>query len=180
MTAPNNDLLVYASLRQRALDHPVRHAEAPVEHAISLPLPTLRWGAPGYACFAGPAVRAPRQTLQLAVPDRWWLLDPRRAGLVVYGLTAAIPFTESRWEGPVTVTPSGRSLADVQEDLKLVDDLMDVGARAFLQSEDLEATTRQDLAAALLAYLPTSVLPWYRALVPDFFAWIEDGEASDV
>ena len=51
----------YGEIRQRQRTHVLRQTEVPVDHAVSLPLPTLRWGRPAYACFASPAIRRPGQ-----------------------------------------------------------------------------------------------------------------------
>src|SRR5260370_32366411 len=87
--------LPYEQIRAYATGHPVRHAEVPVEHALSLPLPTLRWSVAGYATFAGPAVRAPGRPMQLGAPDRWWVVGAQRRELAVYALTSSLPFASS-------------------------------------------------------------------------------------
>ena len=53
-------LLSYQEFRKRQATHMLRQTEIPVEHAISLPLPTLRWNRPAYIAFASPAIRRPR------------------------------------------------------------------------------------------------------------------------
>ncbi|MCZ0984483.1 hypothetical protein O1M54_00170 [Streptomyces diastatochromogenes] len=83
-------------------------AEVPLEHYVSTPLPTLRWGTPAYAVFAAPAVRAPRQPLLIDAPDRWWAVGITRPRLLMYALVSAAPFSDAPPDGPVTVSPSGR------------------------------------------------------------------------
>jgi hypothetical protein len=48
-------LLSYAELRKRERSHPVLRDEVPMEHAVSLPIPTLQLGQAGYAAFAAPS-----------------------------------------------------------------------------------------------------------------------------
>lgn len=165
-------LVPYLQVRKEFLDHPVRHTEVPVEHAISLPVPTLRWSLPGYAGFAGPATRTPGQPLRLGIPDRWWALHAEHRGLIGYGLTAALPFA-ALGADPVLVDRSGRSVADAHEDLQLLDELMDQAAASFLASSAADGALRNDLLEALTTNVTDPVLPWYRAFAPDFFSWLE-------
>jgi hypothetical protein len=88
MSRPSIPDQLYDRIRSSA-GHPAQRLQLPVEHFRSLPLPTLRWGAPAYASFAAPAVRTPGLPLRLGTPDRWWLVDADRVELAAYGLTAA-------------------------------------------------------------------------------------------
>ena len=170
-TIPPN-YVSYGQLRKEFLNHPVRHAEVPVEHSISLPLPTLRWSVPAYAGFASPAVRAPNQPLRLGTPDRWWALHAQYRSLIGYGLTTAVPFAVLS-PGEVLVDRAKRSLSGVREDLRLLDELMDQAASLFLAGSAADASLRSDLLEAVVANVTESVMPWHRALVPDFFSWLE-------
>lgn len=173
MTRPAPAHLVsYRQVRKEFLDHPVRHAEVPVEHAISLPVPTLRWSLPGYGGFAGPATRAPGQPLRLGTPDRWWALHAEHHRLIGYGLIAAFPFA-ALGADQVLVDRSGRSVADAHEDLRLLDELMDQVAGSFLAGSASDAALRSDLLEALTTNVTDPILPWYRAFAPDFFSWLE-------
>ncbi|MFB6894180.1 hypothetical protein ACFCX4_33275 [Kitasatospora sp. NPDC056327] len=191
----------YAQARKEFAEHPLRQSYVPLEHYVSTPLPTLRWGGPGYAAFAAPAVRAPRQPLRIDAPDRWWAIGAERPRLLAYALVPAVPFTDAPLGGPVTVTPGGRTLAESREDHRAFDELMDLAAPAFFATGPAAAaepggtdasaegagpagaaepagqrhdpTVRADLAALLPLVLPREVHPWARALAPDFFAWLE-------
>jgi hypothetical protein len=162
----------YRELRRAFAEHPVRRAEVPVEHAVSLPVPTLRWSVASFAGFAGPALRAPRQPLRLAPPDRWWAIDAGRCRLVAYGLAAALPFGAGAGPEPVAVDRGGRSLDAVEDDLRRLDELMDRAAAPFLSGAQGEAEVRGDLLEVLTLNVTDAVLPWYRALAPDFFGWL--------
>jgi hypothetical protein len=162
----------YRELRRDFADRAVRRAEVPVEHAVSLPVPTLRWSVASFAGFAGPALRVPRQPLRLAPPDRWWAIDARSCRLVAYGLTSALPFGASGGSELVVADRSGRSVADVEDDLRRLDELMDRAAGPFLNGAAGDPLARRDLVEVFALNVTDAVLPWYRALAPDFFGWL--------
>ncbi|MGW7356220.1 hypothetical protein ACWGI0_05975 [Streptomyces sp. NPDC054802] len=171
---PKGGFLSYEQARKEFTTHAVTRAEIPVGHFISLPLPTLRWGAAaGYAGFAAPAVRSPGRPLVLGTPDRWWVLAAGQRSLIAYGLTSAVPFSCDLPPGPVTVSSTRRSPTAAREDLRVLDECLREAAPAFFRGEPGASLARGDLAEALAAVLPTMTLPWYRALTPDFFSWLE-------
>jgi len=168
--------LDYATLRKHQGSSAFRMAEIPIEHSISLGLPTLRWGCPAYAFFAGPALKRRGQPVQQGVPDRWWAVDPRSEHLLAYALVAALPFadegTAAVW---VTVTlplPDG-TVEQLRERLATIDAMMDTLAPRFFAGEPVSASARSALAEILIAHIPAPLLPPYRALTPDFWAWLE-------
>jgi hypothetical protein len=163
----------YEQIRKNFAEHPVRHAEVPIEHAISLPMPTLRWSLPCFAGFAGAAVRVPNRPLRLAPPDRWWALHAEGRRLIGYGLTSALPFSEDLGSQEAVVDRSGRSLADLEEDLRLLNQFMDQVVPLFFAGSRIDPIIGGDLLEALSAYVTDAVEPWYRELAPDFFRWME-------
>jgi hypothetical protein len=170
----DGSVLAYPRIRAAIGEHPLRTGEIPVEHEMSLPLPTRRWGLPGFAVFAGAAVRRPRQPLRLSAPDRWLLVDAARARLIAYNLTSAVPFATAPLEGPVEVAPSGRTLAEVREDQKALGELIGDLAPVFLAGSAAAGDARRTaLLHTLDAVLPAATRPWYEALTPDFFAWLK-------
>jgi hypothetical protein len=165
--------LSYADARRQFGTHPIRISEIPVEHAISLPVPTLRCGVPGYAGFAGAARRVPRAPLQLRRPDRWFVLGAQRGSLVLYALVTAVAFTEELSPEQVTLPPVTRSLAAVEEDLRMLDTLMDRAAGEFFAARPADKDLATDLLAVLTAYVSPLVMHWYKGLGGDFFRWLE-------
>lgn len=163
----------YRVIRQSFTAHHLRVHEVPVEHAVSLPVPTRRWTLSGYAAFAGPARRVPGESLQLGLPDRWWLIDARSGDLLAYNRTECLPFAAGLGTGWVTLPTPHRSIAALQEDQRVLDNLMEAAAPDFFAGGTGAPDTRADLAAALAACAGAPVLPWYRALAPDFFRWLE-------
>jgi hypothetical protein len=169
-------LISYARMRKGFGEHPVRRAEVPVEHSISLPMPTARWAVPGYAGFACPALRAPWKPLRLRRPDRWWLLGASHGELLAYGRTSVLPFgdvTAGTAPESVTLPAATRPVAAVLEDLRVLDETMELAVGPFFAGEPGDAALRADLAAIIgvQAGAP-EVLAWYRALAPDFFRWL--------
>lgn len=168
-TAPT---LPYAQVRRHLVRATLRRDEVPIEHEVSLPVPTLRWGVPAYACFAAPAARLPGEPVRLDPPDRWWAVRADTLVLVTYALTAAVRFTDAALD-PVVLPPSGRSGRDGREDRRVLDELLGAAATAFLAGHPVDPILRDDLTAALAAVVPAPVLPWYRLLTPDFFLRLE-------
>jgi hypothetical protein len=166
-------VLDYPEIRRRCAQLRVRQDEVPVEHHVSPPLPTLRGGEPAYACFAAPAARAPGAPLRVGSPDRWWVVRATDLRLVTYALVASIPFASTPLPGPVLVPPSGRSMRDLRADEELLDGLMTAAATRFFAGDPPGDALAEDLAGALATLVPGVLLPWHRALTPDFFAWLE-------
>jgi hypothetical protein len=163
----------YEQIRKNFAEHPVRYAEVPVEHAISLPIPTLRWSLPSFAGFAGPAVRAPARPLRLAPPDRWWALHAEGRPLIGYNLVSALPFSDDLGSDEAIVDRAGRSLTDLEEDLQVLNHLMDQAAAPFFAGSEIDAATGSDLLEVLTTHVTVAVVSWYRRLAPDFFQWLE-------
>jgi hypothetical protein len=166
-------LLRYAEVRRRQRTHPLRQTEVPVEHAVSLPLPTRRWIGPGFAFFAAPASRAPDQPTVQGAPDRWWVVDAQGGALIVYALYAAIPFAPGVSWAECALPSVTHSLDDQRKALQNIEARMDAVAPDFFAGRSSDLTLRRALADALRAHLPTPLQPQYRALAPDFFAWLE-------
>jgi hypothetical protein len=174
------NLLAYARIRKEFGEHGVRKAEVPVEYTVSLPLPTTRRAVPGYAGFACPALRVPRQPLRLREPDRWWLLGAAHGELLAYGRTSVLPFAEMP-AGPlastgaefVTLPSSTRPVAAVLEDLRVLDETMARAIGPFFDGLPGDAVLRADLTEILRVQAGApEVLHWYRAVAPDFFRWL--------
>jgi len=166
------DFLGYDRIRKEFAQHPVRRAELPIGYETSLPLPTKRFGRPAYAGFAGPAEVAPGGPLWLGAPDRWWAIDAAEPRLVLYALTRTVPFSAIDPAAEVLIPVPGRTYEQAEEDLAVLTELMTPAAEAFFGPG---APPEPDLAAVLRSVLPEPALDWYRALAPDFFAWLDGG-----
>ena len=150
----------------------LRHTEIPVEHAISLPLPTLRWNRSAYISFASPAIRRPNQPMQQWAPDRWWAYDASNGKLIIYALWDALPYAEDVQRNWMILPPITYSVAQLQEQIVTIELLMTETASAFFAKKAGEKATRTALSEALVAYIPQPLLPHYQALAPDFWAWL--------
>lgn len=169
-------LLPYAEIRDRMRHHPLRQSEVPVEHAVSLPLPTRRCATPGYAFFASAATRSTGEPVLQAAPDRWWALSARSGHLLIYALWDVHPFADGRWESQ-QLPPVSSTIQELQQSLKEIGELIDSVVPDFFDGGAGDGARRQTLLRKLSAILPAPLLPQYRALTTDFFEWLAaDGE----
>jgi hypothetical protein len=173
MTTGEKQLLSYSEARSRQRTHPLRQTEIPVEHAVSLPLPTRRWVGPGYAFFAAPSTRVPERPPVQGAPDRWWVVDAHGGRLILYALCAAVPFAPGTTWGDSDLPPVTRSLDELRGALQQIGVWMDAAAPEFFAGRPGDPALRLTLAEALKAHLPPPLQPQYRALAADFFAWLE-------
>lgn len=173
MDAPSPRWLSYRELLRRQSIHALRESDVPVEHAISLGLPTRRWLGPAYAFFASPAVRRPGEPAEQKAPDRWWVLDARTAHLILYALAAVLPFAEGKEWVAVKLPPATLSLEQQRAAHDRLAGSLDHLAPLFFRGEPGPPEERKELADALATMIPEPLAPQYRALVPDFFAWLE-------
>jgi len=172
MALPSGQL-TFAEVRTRLRAHRLQLTEVPVEHYLSLPLPTRRLGPAGYASFAGPVRRAPDGSVRQGAPDRWWVVEAVSGRFLLYTLYAAHPFgPEAGWE-TVGLPPTGLTVTDLRQALREVEERIDGLATAFFSGAPGDAGQRQALLAALRKQVSAPLLPQYRALAPDFFAWLE-------
>jgi len=167
------DLLSYSEARRRLLTMGIVMSDVPIESAVSLPLPTNRWSIPGYAVFAGPALRIPGEAPIQAAPDRWWVYGARGGHLLIYALQAVQSFVPGELFSDVTLNNSSRTIDEMREDLAVLDRLMDGLVPAFFAGAAGELDRRRAVSETLSLVIPSQLTPRYRALVPDFFAWLE-------
>jgi hypothetical protein len=173
MSVESTKTLSYTDVLHRQRNDALRQAEVPLEFAVSLPMPTRRWAGAGYAFFASPAVRRPGQPMEQGAPDRWWVVDARTGRTITYSLSKALPFADgATWEW-VTLPPVKRTIDEMRQALKQIEELMNVLAPAFFRGEAGDAGARKELLTALNGQVPEPIQPEYRALAPDFFAWLE-------
>ena len=64
-------------------------------------------------------------------------------------------------------------ISEMTQTLSDIKSMINELAPAFFASEPGAANTRELLAQTLNHYLPQPLIPQYRALAPDFFAWLE-------
>jgi hypothetical protein len=173
MNPVQKHLISYSELRERQKSNVMLRSEVPIEHAVSLPLPTLRWEEPAYAYFAAPALRTPDAPMQQSAPDRWWVLAAHGGRLLIYALAKALAFPSDQMFEPVTLPRLSMSRDELRQSLKTMEELLDALAPQFFAGEAGDQVLRKNLAAMLAEMLPQPLQPQYRALTPDFFAWLE-------
>jgi hypothetical protein len=172
-TGIDKRLMSYAELRERQKSHVLIRSEVPLEHAVSLPLPTLAWGEPAFAYFASPALRRPDEPMQQGAPDRWWVVGAYGGRGLVYALAKAVPFPLGAQFETVTLPRISISRDELRQSLKAVESALDSLAPRFFAHEPGDAAERKQLGAMLTELLPKPLQPQYRALAPDFFSWLE-------
>jgi hypothetical protein len=173
MTTAVPALLNYTQIRERMRRHPLRQSEIPVEHAVSLPLPTKRFGASGYAFFSSPAVRRPGVPTVQSAPDRWWVLSALGAHIDLYTLVSIFPLGPegSAWEA-VELPATAATIQELQASLKEFEALMDLTVPDFFAGKPADPEHAATVWKALEEQVPKPLLEQYRALAGDFFEWL--------
>jgi hypothetical protein len=165
--------LEYIEIAKRIAQHPLMAAELPTAMYVSMPLPTLRWGGPGYASFSAPTSRQPDQTAIQGAPDRWWLFDAGSARLKVYALTSCFPFAPDALFSDVEIPSLKCPPVEFRALLAETRERMAPLARCFLEKQIADSTSRSNLRDLLRQIIPVSIEDRHRALAPDFFDWLE-------
>jgi hypothetical protein len=162
--------MTFQQIRVAMNRNAVLAAEVPTEYFVSLPLPTLRCGAPGYACFAAPALYADSRTT-VDTPDLWWVSDSAGRHMLLFAWFTAYPFGEIA-AGRQKLTPVAATMDEVRSQEDAINALMSEAAPVFFAGDPGRGELRLNLATALGKALAPEITPWYRALAPDFFAWL--------
>lgn len=166
------NLLTYSDVLVRQRAGFLRASEIPVEFLVSLPMPTQRCGEPGFALFASPTSSALIQPVEQGPPDRWWAVSAKNGHLLLYAFCRVVPFAGETALDRVTMPAEQRTVAQIREDADAIEQQMNALAPLFFAGEAGEAAARKALLEALTRHLKEPVLPCYRALAPDFFAWL--------
>jgi hypothetical protein len=174
-TLPEAKWFTYSQAREWQRTQALRQSDVPIEHAISLPIPTRRWPNPGYVQFAAPSVRSPDHPTIQGAPDRWWAFDARGGRLIFYALTTATPMQDKSAKPftQVEVQPTASTVAGIREQLGALATGMDAVLRDFFDGKSGDKGARAQVRALLAAVIPAALMPQYRALAPDFFGWLE-------
>lgn len=155
-------------------DHWLRRSEIPLGHVVSLPIPTMRLGAPGFAFFAAAPVREPSQAWRLSPPDRHGVVAAAGASLLLYARTSAVPLATTGTAWSTVMAPASKeSPQALSARLLSLEPIMDQAADAFFDSAP--ARLGPLLASELEAVVGGTVFPFYQALAPDFIAWLTTG-----
>lgn len=171
MDLPEPKWLSYQRVRQQM--QRIRSIEVPVEFAVSLPMPTLRWGTAAFAHFAAPAIREPEGPTTQASPDRWWMIDARNAHLIVYALCDVVAFATNTKFDRAIIHSEGVTIEHIRERHQQLDQAMNDVVPQFFAGQAGAQDSRRHVAALLVAVIPQSLMPIYRSLTPDFFNWLD-------
>ncbi len=176
----------YARLRENLRKHPLLATEIPVEDRVSLPLPTRRFtpyggdaGGAAYAFYAAPAFTLAGRPKTEGAPDFWGAFAARGGGLLVFARCAILPFASAEQSAPWNNVAAPLALNDGQTPESAEDALnrlmqnMETLAPAFFRGEVGDEAARGAALLDFRAAIPVAVHDRYRALAPDFFAWLE-------
>jgi len=166
-----SDFVPYARIRSDQSSGTLRQSEIPIQFALSLPLPTRRFGA-GFASFASPALREPGRLTVQSPPDRWWVVDAVTGHLTLFARVAAVPFCDEPFPTLTLPAPTA-TMAELRESSRRLNSLMDPVGAAFFAGEPAPAELVDELKKLLATLLAEPLLQQHRALARDFFAWME-------
>lgn len=171
-TATLKNLLTYRQILARQQTGALRTSEIPTEANVSLPMPTLRTGEPGFAFFANKTSNMFTSPVTQSPPDRWWIVNATNGSLALYALSRVLSFAPEISLDRVTLPPERRTVAQVIADTDAIEQQMNALAPLFFAGEPGEKEARETLLQKLKTHLEEPMMPTYRALAPDFFAWL--------
>ena len=161
----------YGRIRNEQNSGTLRQSEVPIQHALSLPVPTRRFG-PGFASFASPALWEPGKPTVQSPPDRWWTVDAATGHLTLFAKVAALPFCEEQFP-TVTLPLPTATVAELRECSRSLNGLMDPVSAAFFAGEPPPTESIGELQRILTTILAEPLQKQHRALAQDFFEWME-------
>ena len=167
-------LLTFSEVLARWRAHPLRQSEIPIEHEVSLPIPTKRWGEPAYVFFAAPGVREKGRRSQTGAPDRWWAIAAHGGRVLAYALLDVVPLVDVPRSEREAAAGSPATVAEHRQRLSTIEALMDTLALAFFEGRQPDEALKGTLATTLAAHVGAERLDGYRAFAPDFMAWLGD------
>lgn len=169
MEAPQPTCLTYR--QARSLMQRVRAAEVPVEHAVSLPIPTLRLQTPAFIHFASPAFRDPEGPVWQSPPDRWWAIDATRGRLLIYSLVKVHSFTQQSF-ARVELHSNVQTVDDLRQLHSELDAAIDSVLADFFAAVPGDSAILARVLELLNRAIPAELMPIYRELATDFFRWL--------
>jgi hypothetical protein len=172
MTLGTQRHLTLAEVMERQKTHWLRQAEVPLEHYVSILLPTTRWSEAGFACYAAPALRRRGEPTRVSPPDRYWAVAANGGRLLVYALCAAVPYADDLPAEPQVVPVPQGSIAELKEQLAEIGELAGFLAPRFFAGQPGDHERRRELVALLQAHLPGRLWDWQQALTSDFLRWL--------
>jgi len=159
-------------------DEGIARSQVAIGHHISFPVPTRRWGRPVWAVFCAPSSARPGVST-VGLPDRWWALDAATGALAAYAFEDIVPVlaaaagSVAHENGIITLKGGGRSLAEVKSALARLENALGLVSEFFFDGRSAPASSRAEALAALKDTISPELMPFYRALASDFFAWLE-------
>jgi len=167
--------LQWSQMQELMRTHWLRRSDIPAEAAVSLPLPTLRFGGPGFQFHAGAMLRDPAGTIRREPPDCHWAFAAQGGRLLYYARSRAIPL-EPAGAGWTAVSMDRPSLdvRALRERFQAFGPIMDQACERFF--DGAPADFAADLLAELELLAGPPVMPFYRAMAPDFWQWLDGAD----
>jgi hypothetical protein len=167
------ELIGYQEICRRRTSDTLRHQEVPDTHAVTLPLPTLRLKEPGFAQMAAPALRRPGSPQVQGPPDRWWVVSAENAKLLLYARCGVLPFASvEEFTKQELVAPAG-TIEELKARQQELSAQLDALSPAFFHGHLAPKPERAHLLDVFRSFISPGLYTQYRALVPDFFSWLE-------
>ena len=170
----------YNEILWNARQSELRKQTIPSTHFISLLLPTIQYGGSAYIAFSCPQQQHPEHVY--GIPAAWWLLSAVNSSLQAYVPVSLLSFTQAPLLPVKSQLPANESVAIAESIEKRITELMTPVASAFFAGEKKEqsisangmedATLAADLYNSLVQLIDPALLPYHKALAPDFFAWL--------
>jgi len=170
---PNTEFLNYEQILDKFRRGAVKQETIPVEHEISLVLPTHRFGTPAYAGFASAALRRPGLPVTQGAPDRWFGLDAKNGTCLLFARTSIHSFAPSYLVfDTVEVTRTGMSFEEGRAARSELTEALNTLSPQFLSFEAGDPLERHKALEMLQKLVSRELWPRYNALVGDFFEWL--------
>lgn len=154
-------------------NHLLRQSEIPVEHYVSLPLPTRKWLEPAYISFASPVLKNTENPVLQEVPDRWWVIAANGEKIIIYALCSILHFAPNNDFEISQSEPIMTSIAELQMSLSNIKELATHLADTFFEGGNGDKEMRQALLESMKEYLPGFLWQQHLAAAPDFFDWLQ-------
>jgi hypothetical protein len=105
-------------------------------------------------------------------------IDATSGQLLLYGRTESVPFAPELTPSRLTPAAPTDTVAELRKQISLADAAITEAATAFFEGYEVDIDHRLAILRDFTAPLPDGLLPWYRALAPDFFSWLEDADET--
>lgn len=153
--------------------HLLRSHEIPSNCGVSFPLPTNRWSEPGYIVMCSP-IAPPRGDIppRQGAPESWGVFAAQGGRLLLFARTKVFPFTSDDIL-EVELTPLSKSIGEIQAGFARLEQILEMLTPLYFRNEHADSAFRTAFVKTFESVISPVLIPQYRKLAPDFFAWLE-------